>query len=374
MTQYGTSNTFQAAPAILAQKGYTTAAFHGDVASFWNRDNAYKSWGYDYFFYSAYYKEKADYKIGYGLKDKIFFRDSVKYLEQLPQPFYAKLITLTNHYPYPLDKQNVGIQKTTTGDSTVDGYVQTAHYLDQAFQEFVNYLKKAGLYKNSMIVLYGDHYGISNNHRNAIAQLLGKKSITNFDLAQFQKVPFMIHSEGIQGGVNHTYGGEIDALPTIFDLLGIKNKGYIQFGTDLLSKQHNQTVAFRNGDFVSPTYTKLGSTVYDSKTGKQLTKMTNAQKQTVKQMQNHVTTELSLSDRVIQGDLLRFYTPKGFKKVNKSDYNYKVTKTLKSLKELQKEKKTSAYTKNKDKSTVDLYQTDAPELSDSSSSSSSSSK
>ncbi|VDG17485.1 LTA synthase family protein [Lactiplantibacillus mudanjiangensis] len=373
MTQYGTSNTFQAAPAILSQtEGYTTAAFHGDVASFWNRDNAYKSWGYNYFFYSSYYKEKSSYNIGYGLKDKIFFKDSVKYLEQLPQPFYAKLITLTNHYPYTLDKQNQSIDKTTTGDSTVDGYVQTAHYLDQAFAEFVTYLKKAGLYNNSMIVLYGDHYGISNNHRSAIAQLLGKKSVTNFDLAQFQKVPFMIHMKGLKGGINHTYGGEIDVLPTLLDLLGVKND-YIQFGNDLLSKDRNQTVAFRNGNFVSPTYTKIGSTVYNSKTGKVIENMTAAQKKTVKQMQNHVTTELSLSDRVIEGDLLRFYTPKGFKKVDKSKYSYKVSTSLKSLEELQKENKTSVLSKHKGKSTVDLYKTDAPELSSSSSSADSSS-
>lgn len=87
------------------------------------------------------------------------------------QPFYAKLITVTNHYPYELDKQNQTIEKTTTGDSTVDGYVQTAKYLDDAFGEFISYLKKAGLYDNSMIVVYGDHYGISNNHKKAIAAI-----------------------------------------------------------------------------------------------------------------------------------------------------------------------------------------------------------
>jgi len=373
MTQYGTSNTFQAAPAILDQaQGYTSAAFHGDVASFWNRDNAYKSWGYNYFFYSAYYKEKASYNIGYGLKDKIFFKDTVKYLEQLPQPFYAKLITLTNHYPYTLDKQNQEIDKTKTGDSTVDGYVQTAHYLDQAFAEFLTYLKKSGLYKNSMLVLYGDHYGISNNHRAAIAQLLGKSSVNSFDLAQFQKVPFIVHMDGLKGGINHTYGGEIDVLPTLLDLLGVKND-YIQFGSDLLAKNRNQTVAFRNGNFVSPTYTKIGGTVYDSKTGKEIKHLTTTQSDAVKRLQNHVTTELSLSDRVIEGDLLRFYTPKGFKKVDKSQYSYKLTTTLKSLKELQAEKKTSVLSKHKGKSTVNLYRTDAPELSSSSDSSSSSS-
>lgn len=166
MTSYGTSNTFQALPAMLDQKGYSTAAFHGgDVGSFWNRNNTYKSWGYQYFFNDDYYKQKTNYSVGYGLKDKIFLKQATQYLEQLPQPFYAKLITVTNHYPYELDKENQSIQKTTTGDSTVDGYVQTAHYLDQAFGEFISYLKKSGLYDNSMIVVYGDHYGISNNHK-----------------------------------------------------------------------------------------------------------------------------------------------------------------------------------------------------------------
>jgi len=362
MTTYGTQNTFQAAPAILSQEaGYTTAAFHGDVPSFWNRDNTYKSWGYQYFFSSSAYTEKPGYSVGYGLKDKIFFDQSAKYLEQLPQPFYAKLITLTNHYPYELDKKNIDFPATKTGDKTVDPYVQTAHYLDQAFAEFVSYLKKAGLYKNSVILAYGDHYGISNNHRPAIAQLLGKKKVTSFDLAQFQKVPLMIHATGLKGGINHTYGGEIDVLPTLLDLLGVKNTNTIQFGQDLLAKNRNQTVAFRNGDFVSPTYTKIGGTVYDTKTGDPL-QLTSAQKKTVDQLQNHVTTELSLSDRVIYGDLLRFYTPKGFTKVDKNDFSYKFQPAMTKLAEAQKTEKTSVLAKHDGKSTVSDYKTDAPEL------------
>ncbi|MTV82985.1 LTA synthase family protein [Secundilactobacillus folii] len=360
MTEYGTQNTFQAAPAILDQRGYTSAAFHGDVPSFWNRDNTYKSWGYDYFFSSQYYKEKADYTVGYGLKDKIFFRDSAKYLQQLPQPFYAKLITLTNHYPYELDKQNTDFPATKTGDKTVDPYVQTAHYLDEAFGEFLTYLKESGLYKNSMIVLYGDHYGISNNHRSAIAQLLGKSKVTNYDLAQFQKVPLMIHAAGLKGGINHTYGGEIDVLPTLLDLLGVKNTNTIQFGNDLLAKNRNQTVAFRDGDFVTPSYTKIGSTVYNTKTG-DVIKPTAKQKKVLAKEQNHVTAELSLSDRVIQGDLLRFYQLKNFKTVDKKNYNYRYVNGVKQLEQAQKKEPTSLKAKNHGKVTA-TYKTDAPEL------------
>ncbi|WP_025022369.1 LTA synthase family protein [Ligilactobacillus hayakitensis] len=365
MTSYGTSNTFQAMPAMLEQRGYSTASFHGDVGSFWNRDNTYKSWGYQNYFSKDYYKDKADYEIGYGLKDKIFLKQSVKYIEQLPQPFYAKLITVTNHYPYELDKKNQSIEKTTTKDATVDGYVQTARYLDQSIAEFIDYLKKAGLYDNSMIVMYGDHYGISDNHPKAIAQLLGKKSVSSYDLAMFQKVPFMIHMNGLQGGINHTYGGEIDVMPTLLDLLGVKNNDTVQMGHDLLSEDVNsmsQTVAFRNGNFVSPTYSKIGSKIYDNQ-GKVVTdKLSKEQQKQVDEQQDFVSNQLALSDKIVTGDLLRFYTPKGFDKVDKTKYTYKKSDALRNLKKQQKKEKTSLLYKNKGKTTEDLYQTDAPEL------------
>ncbi|KRL08076.1 LTA synthase family protein [Schleiferilactobacillus perolens] len=361
MVQYGTTNTFQAAPAILDQKGYTTAAFHGDVPSFWNRENTYKSWGYDFFFSTNYLPKKASYMENYGMKDKIFMMESANYLQRLPQPFYAKLITVTNHYPYPLDKANQTIPKTDTGDNTVDGYVQTAHYLDQSIGEFMAWLKDSGMEKNTMVVFYGDHYGISANHKKAMAKLTGKENFGNYENAMYQRVPFMIHMDGLQGGVKTTYGGEIDALPTILDLAGVQNTDTVQFGQDLLADNRNQIVPFRNGDFVTPQYTKVGSTYYNTQDGKQL-KLTDAQKQDVEKINNHVQTQLSFSDKVITGDLLRFYKPDWFKKVVKSDYNYNRKKGDALLKKLQKESPTSMFQKNNDKSLLNLYKTDAPEL------------
>lgn len=359
MVTDGTTNTFQAAPAILDQQGYTTASFHGDVPSFWNRDNTYKSWGYDYFFSNNYYKQKKSYNIGYGMKDKIFLRDSAQYIQQLPQPFYAKLITVTNHYPYTLDKKNQSISKTDTGDSTADGYVQTAKYLDQSIGEFMDWLKATGLDKTSMVVFYGDHYGISDNHKKAMSKITGIKNFNDFDNAQYQRVPFMIHMDGLKGGINHTYGGEIDVLPTLLNLLGVDDSNKIQFGSDLLSPEHSQLVAFRNGNFVSPDVTKVGSTYYNTKTGKVDKKISSAEKS---KLSNKVTTELSLSDRVINGDLLRFYNPTDFTKVDKKDYSYKKSTALKKLKKARTKNGTSILAQNDNKSLMDLYQTDAPEL------------
>lgn len=363
MSSYGTSNTFESAPAILGQKaGYTSAVMHGGAGSFWNRDNAYKSFGYDYFMPLSYYQNKKGYYLGYGIKDKLFFDQSIKYMEHLPQPFYLKMITVTNHYPYDLDKKNQSIDKTDTGDKTVDGYVQTAHYLDQAIGELMSYLKKSGLEKNTLIMLYGDHYGISGNHHKASAQLLDKDSFNNFDNLQFQRVPLMFHMPGLKGGINHTYGGEIDVRPTLFNLLGINDQNMIQFGHSLLAKNAPQIVAQRNGDFITPKYNKVEGSYYYTQSGKRITHPSKKVKAQLASISNTVTTELSLSDRVITGNLLRFYKPDGFEYVKRKNYSYKKSDSLKRLKKAEKKSKNSVWYQNGKKTTQSDFKTDAPEL------------
>ncbi|WP_304678636.1 LTA synthase family protein [uncultured Lactobacillus sp.] len=363
MSSYGTSNTFESAPAILGQKaGYTSAVMHGGTGSFWNRDNAYKSFGYDYFMPLSYYQNKKGYYLGYGIKDKLFFDQSIKYMEHLPQPFYLKMITVTNHYPYDLDKKNQSIDKTDTGDKTVDGYVQTAHYLDQAIGELMSYLKKSGLEKNTLIMLYGDHYGISGNHHKASAQLLDKDSFNNFNNLQFQRVPLMFHMPGLKGGINHTYGGEIDVRPTLFNLLGIKDQNMIQFGHSLLAKNAPQIVAQRNGDFITPKYSKVEGSYYYTQSGKRITHPSKKVKAQLSSISNTVTTELSLSDRVITGNLLRFYKPEGFEYVKRKNYSYKKSDSLKRLKKAEKKSKNSVWYQNGKKTTQNDFKTDAPEL------------
>ena len=360
MSTYGTSNTFESAPAILHQQaGYTTAVMHGGAGSFWNRNNAYKSFGYQYFMPLSFYENKPSYYIGYGLKDKIFFDQSIKYIERLPQPFYLKMITVTNHYPYDIDKKNQSIAKTNTGDETVDGYVQTAHYLDQAIGELMSWMKKTGLDKKTLIVFYGDHYGISGNHHKASAQLLKKKSFNDFDNLQFQRVPLMFHMKGLKGGINHTYGGEIDVLPTLLNLLGIKDSDTIQFGYDLLSKNAPQIGAQRKGDDNTPEDSKVGSDYYYTKTGKRI-KPNKKLKAELTAISNTVTTQLSLSDRVINGNLLRFYRPKWFTKVKPKDYDYNKEPSLKRL--FNDPSKTSLWYQNHKKTTQKDFKTDAPEL------------
>ncbi|PEB50631.1 glycerol phosphate lipoteichoic acid synthase [Bacillus pseudomycoides] len=309
-------NTYQAAPAILGQQGYTSAVFHGNYKTFWNRDDIYKSFGFNKFFDASYYDMNEKDVVNYGLKDKPFFNESIPMLQTLKQPFYAKFITLSNHFPYPINKDEATIEPAKTGDSSVDTYFQTARYLDEAVKSFMDYLKQSGLYDNSIIVMYGDHYGISDNHNAAMSQIMGKE-INSFENAQLQRVPLIIHVPGMKGGVQHQYGGEIDVLPTLLHLLGTDTKNYIQFGTDLLSPEHQQVVPFRNGNYVSPAVTALNGKYYDTTTGKPVEATDE-----IKQNEKMVQQKLKFSDEVVNGDLLRFYTPEGFTPVDRTKYNY----------------------------------------------------
>ncbi|HIX01711.1 MAG TPA: LTA synthase family protein [Candidatus Ligilactobacillus excrementigallinarum] len=363
----GSDNTFEGAPAILNQtQGYSSAVFHGNNGSFWNRDNVYKNLGYQYFFDASYFNTNSNNLTEYGMKDKLMFHDSVKYLEHMQQPFYVKFITLSNHFPFVIDQKNQSFEPANTDDSSVNNYFVTAHYLDQALQQFFDYLKKSGLYNNSVIVLYGDHYGISDTRNLKLAPLLGKSASTwnSFDDAQMQRVPLMIHiPNDHNGGVQHQYGGEIDFLPTLLHLLGINSEKYIQFGTDLFSPEHNQVVAFRNDNFVTPKYTVIGNTIYENQTGQIITHPSKEVKAEIAKDRKHVTEELALSDSLNNKNLLRYYVPKGFKPVDPKDFDYH-NGYAKLLEQEQKlgNRSDSLWSENHDKTTIDKYNSDAPEL------------
>lgn len=362
-TQLGGKNTFEAAPNILKQtQGYTSAVFHGNSGTFWNRNETYKHLGYDYFFDASYYNVTEDNSFQYGLNDKPFFQQSVKYLEHLQQPFYTKFIAVSNHYPYSqLSGDETGFPLAQTKDETINSYFSTANYMDTAVHEFFDYLKQSGLYDNSIIILYGDHYGISNARNKELAQLLGKDRETwsNFDNAQVQRVPYMIHIPGMtQGKIIDTYGGQVDALPTLLHLLGVDTQNYIQLGQDLFSPDHKQLVAFRDGDFVTPNYTYYGGVLYDNKTGEEITEPSEELKKQFDADKEAVSDQLATSDKINNGDLLRFYTKSGLKAINPDDYNY--LKNTERIEKIEKElgnKSTSVYSKHNQTSTTDKYQT-----------------
>ena len=185
----------------------------------------------------------------YGLKDKLFFHDSAEYLEQLPQPFYSKFLTVSHHFPYPLDEENVEFPAAQTEDDTINIISSQHIMLTRRWRNF-SLRKSSYLYEDSIIVMYGDHYGISDMRNPELAPLVGEdpEEWNQYNDTQMQRVPFIMHVPGVGNGeVFDTYSGQVDMLPTLMHLLGMETDGYLFMGQDILSEEHDNTVPLRNG-------------------------------------------------------------------------------------------------------------------------------
>ncbi|MER1988345.1 LTA synthase family protein [Solibacillus isronensis] len=295
-------NTYNSFAERLGENGYFTNVMHANNKSFWNRDMIYKSFKLDQFYDLESYNVTEETSVNWGLKDIPFFEQSAALMKEMPQPFYSRLITLTNHYPFYLDPEDMMIPEYDSNSGTLNRYFQTVRYLDESVKEFFDDLKEQGLYENSIIVMYGDHYGISENHNKAMAKYLNKEEITPYDSALLQAVPLYIHIPGSNDGqVMDNVAGQLDIRPTLLHLLGIETSKDMQLGADLFSEEHEDFVIFRDGRFVTDQYVYAGEVCYDRETGEAI------DTEACQPFIDRATQELEYSDQIINGDLLRFY-------------------------------------------------------------------
>lgn len=314
-------NEYNAFPELIKEEGYTSSVLHANNKSFWNRDGMYDSLEIDNFYGEEAYEVSNENSIGWGLKDKPFFEQSIKYLESMEQPFYSKFITLTNHFPFEMHEEDTSIDKFDSNSNTLNNYFPAVRYMDEAIEQFFQDLKDSGLYEDSVIVIMGDHIGISANHNRAMAQYLDKEEITPYDQVQLQRVPLFVHIPGHgEGKVMDEVTGQIDLKPTMLNMLGIEQDKDIYFGNDMFSEDRKDYIALRNGDFVSEDYINTMGVCYDRETGEPVDDIideeTSSEQEAEDQkeqvasacdsIQEKVDEELAYSDSIIYGDLFRF--------------------------------------------------------------------
>lgn len=292
-------NEYRGLPSLLSEKGYFTNVMHANDKTFWNRNVMYDSLGYDDFFSKEDYEVTPEKSYGWGYLDEYFFEDSLNKMKDMEKPFFSKMITLTNHYPFTLPEDKKYIEEGETGSGTLNRYFQTIRYQDEALKQFVEEFKSSDLYDDTILVVYGDHFGISENHQEAMGEYLDKE-INDYEQFQLQRVPLLIFGEGIDAAKNHTVGGQIDLRPTLTNLLGVKDKNPIQFGHDLLDEDRRELMVSRDGNFANEDYVGIQGTCYERETGEVI------EGDACAEGFEKAQEELETSDSIIYGDLLRY--------------------------------------------------------------------
>jgi phosphoglycerol transferase MdoB-like AlkP superfamily enzyme len=236
-------------PQVLRDAGYETAAFHGNEGAFYNRYYIYPRIGFDHFYDLNDFKFERT--VGWALGDRTFFRQSVERMQQMKRPFYAFLITLSSHYPYHLPDELKTLPQGPLQPGILSDYLEAVHFLDEAIGILVDELKKAGLWDESILIMYGDHDdGIPDDDPN-YARLLGEPgTLDRLNLAY--RVGMMVHVPGEKVAGRHELpAGQYDLAPTVLDALGMDSSHLPWLGQKLLAPDP-APLALRYASFVSP--------------------------------------------------------------------------------------------------------------------------
>ncbi len=261
-------------------KGYYTFSMHGNTGDFWNRATMHQNMGYDKFYSKSSFD--IDETIGLGISDKAFFHQAVPMIQDIVKkenkPFYGTLITLTNHTPWSdlelMDEYDTTwtveidgeeIVREYLQDTTLGDYFRSVHYMDQAFEQFLQELDQSGILDNTVIVIYGDHdariskknYNLMYNYDPYTDTVREEGDDDYIDYNEYEykldkKVPFIIWTKNAQHQKEVvTPTGMIDAFPILKNMFGLDQNRF-QLGHDIMGfADGDNTVVFTDGSYVT---------------------------------------------------------------------------------------------------------------------------
>ncbi|MCY9593852.1 sulfatase [Paenibacillus chitinolyticus] len=230
-------------PRALNALQYETNTFHVNDVKFWDRDKMYPALGFKQYFDKPSFTN--DNFNAFGASDEELYKTGMKRLVELKnenQPFYAQFISASSHHPFkiPADKQTLDLPENIKGKQLGD-YLEAVHYTDYALGTLINQLKENGMWDNTVLVLYGDHFGLQpqDNDPKMVSEALG---IDYHEQISRYNIPLIIHAPSQKEGKQiETAGGQLDIMPTVANLLGIRldETGIVPFGHDLLNVTKN---------------------------------------------------------------------------------------------------------------------------------------
>ena len=259
---FSRNNYYYSLPNLLRKEGYKSNVFHMNSGEYYSRKVNYKSFGYD-----NYYglKDLNIYKNYEYLLDrelilnKTFYEASIKEEE----PFLSLFLTYSAHMPYTSKK---GVCKLLTDEelNEHDCLKLQAGETDYFIKVLIEKLEKENLLENTIIIMFADHYLYTLEDK----ELLNKYKETESNL--INHTPFFIWSNGEHIKTIKKTSSQLDILPTILNLFGIKYYPNYYIGQDILDPSYNELIFFPNGDWYDgKTYASSGEYIFGDKIDKE---------------------------------------------------------------------------------------------------------
>ena len=250
------TNTYDDIFGNFKKAGYTNVYAHGNYDTFWNRKNVFSKYKIDNVYFLNDFEDTSELIRTY-LSDELLYRQIFEMLPEANEPFFVDIVAASSHKPFDLEgiqnKENkISIDVGKYARTDFGNYLESINYADYAFGIFLEELKIRNLYEDSVIFIYGDHYGITMYDENLI-EFLGE-DVKNYNQAkmqfEFSNVACGMRIPGVENLRIDYPVSRVDIKPTLAQICGLEDN--FSLGTSIFEKK--PYICINNGKIITEEY------------------------------------------------------------------------------------------------------------------------
>lgn len=216
-------NTFFSLPKALKEKrGTTNYLVTGDKIKTWNQEGVAKAFGIDRFFSRPDFRMEESSGKHKRIGDRALMRQLIEKLKAKElwkdnENCFLQIVTFTSHYPFRIDDSLKSVRFSAAMPEIMRDYLTSVHYTDEALGIILDYLKNRPDYKETMIVIVGDHEGLASSRKSLVESPSGKGVVSPWQLT-----PLIVVNSPIAGKYTPVIG-QVDVYPTLLTLLDLNS-------------------------------------------------------------------------------------------------------------------------------------------------------
>lgn len=204
-----------------------------DKVSTWNQGAVARSFGTDTIISYHDFKMTEAFGTHKRIGDASFFQQCREKIERGEvwkpgESVYMQFVTYSGHAPFKLPDHLRTITFPASIPEKVADYMTTAHYTDKAIGDFVAYLKTLPQYKETIVVIVGDHEGLASYRQ----ELVGNPACRGL-VSDKQLTPFIVLNSPV-GMRYDKFMGQIDIYPTLLNLMQLDAYRWHGLGQSIL--------------------------------------------------------------------------------------------------------------------------------------------
>jgi lipoteichoic acid synthase len=204
-----------------------------DKVSTWNQGAVARSFGTDTIISYHDFKMTEAFGTHKRIGDASFFKQCREKIERGEvwkpgESVYMQFVTYSGHAPFKLPDHLRTITFPASIPEKAADYMTTAHYTDKAIGDFVAYLKTLPQYKETIVVIVGDHEGLASYRQ----ELVGNPACRGL-VSDKQLTPFIVLNSPV-GMRYDKFMGQIDIYPTLLNLMQLDAYRWHGLGQSIL--------------------------------------------------------------------------------------------------------------------------------------------